>query len=523
MTVTAVNLKDPDWQTTHAGRPYNHKYGYGKLDAYRIVELARTWELVKPQAWFQVAKQEVDKALTKDGIVSSIDITQDGLDAANFQSLEHVTVTIKAKHSRRGDMEVYLDSPNGVRSILARRRRFDDDTSGYPDWTFMSVKHWDEDPVGKWTVTIRDRMDNGKNGTFVNWSMMLWGQSKDASIAVPYKMNKDAQIHLPTPPHHKSTSNLTLSTITHTDGGSTWLETTTLVAPMHETTKSYARPTAHLPGDHGDANGESDHPLDGTMEQTASSTLSETSTSASSESASATSPAQAEEEEDVEDTKYLGPWSSLVDDSTWFYIAIGSVIIFLGAAGAWLLLRRRQLAGGYGGGRRIGNAFGGLFRGYGLLSGRDDDDTHPMSALERGRGVSRNGGGGAGRTRALYDAFALDSSEDEDEDTGGYTDEVRRGAGRQGQESRSLVRGAGDASGRSPMQERMDDSYMSSFLGDGDEDDDEQEEHEEGEEGRRAAASSSVPASGRQSPRHSTPALVDTGDDDENKPLVPSP
>lgn len=141
-TAIQVNANDPDWQITHAGRPYNHKYGYGKIDAYRIVEAAKTWDLVKPQAWFEMPKMKVGQRMTKEGIGSSFEVTADSLDLANFEKLEHITVTVKATHERRGNIEVILTSPNGVRSILARPRRFDHDTNGLPDWTFMSVKHW---------------------------------------------------------------------------------------------------------------------------------------------------------------------------------------------------------------------------------------------------------------------------------------------------------------------------------------------------------------------------------------------
>lgn len=141
-TAIQVNENDPDWTLTHAGRPYNHKYGYGKLDAYRIVELAKDWELIKGQAWYEVEPQIVGQAMTKEGVKSSVQIAAIDLDVNNFEKLEHVTVTLSATHERRGNVEVILESPNGVKSILARPRRFDNDKDGFPEWTFMSVKHW---------------------------------------------------------------------------------------------------------------------------------------------------------------------------------------------------------------------------------------------------------------------------------------------------------------------------------------------------------------------------------------------
>lgn len=468
------------------------------------MELAKTFEPVKPQAWFQVATQLVDKPMTKDGVSSKIKISRADLDVMNFETLEHVTVTVTAEHQRRGNMEVILESPNGVRSILARPRRFDNDQDGFPGWTFMSVKHWDEDPIGDWTLTMRDRQTNGKNGTFVSWSMMLWGQAKDASLAKPFKMKNDDQIVLPAPPHHKPTANTTVSTITRTAGTSTWTETTTIaLQPVAPTTKSFVKPTAHLPDDHGQATGESDVPFD---EDLATGKTDHTSTS---EAVQPTSPAyQEEDEEDVdsEDDYYLGPWKSLVGDSTWFYIALGSVIIFLGAAGAYFLHRRRLARSGRAGGR--GGPFGGLFGGYGLLSGRDDDDTLPMSSLERGQG------GRTTRSRALYDAFALEDSSEDESDVG--------------EEGRSLVGGERErgADGRAShsREEKYDDSYMSEFL---------EDDEEEGKTPLSAAQKEGYTDNidnddneNENAPRSSTPTLLGDIEEGQNRGQyrdVPSP
>lgn len=82
------------------------------------------------------------EAIGPGGVSSISTVTQDELDGSNFGGLEHVTVTVWIAHTRRGDVEVELMSPNGVRSILASRRGGDSANSGYPAWTFMSVKHW---------------------------------------------------------------------------------------------------------------------------------------------------------------------------------------------------------------------------------------------------------------------------------------------------------------------------------------------------------------------------------------------
>jgi kexin len=154
--------------------------GYGKIDAGRFVELAKTWPLVKPQAWFDspavyLPTDEIPRLsrpttenpdtikrqnggddeqsndpivtgtgtyITSDGIKSTYEVTQEMLDEANVERLEHVTARVWIDHQRRGDVEVELLSPSGQLSVLARQRRFDEATTGFAGWKFMSVKHW---------------------------------------------------------------------------------------------------------------------------------------------------------------------------------------------------------------------------------------------------------------------------------------------------------------------------------------------------------------------------------------------
>lgn len=150
-----INPEDPDWEPTASGRSYSYKYGYGALDAWTFVELAKTWKLVKKQAWVEVPQVEIPgSAITREGIMtggdfigtggvhSSVTVNKTMLESNNFERLEHITVQVWISHARRGDVEVEIISPKGIKSVLAGVRRFDDHTTGYPGWKFMSVKHW---------------------------------------------------------------------------------------------------------------------------------------------------------------------------------------------------------------------------------------------------------------------------------------------------------------------------------------------------------------------------------------------
>jgi len=158
-TARKINLGDPDWQKNGAGKLYSYKYGFGAIDAYSFVEAAKTWKLVKPQAWVQsqtvrlnngkitkVSKKiytyEGGVRIPKGGIKNTIEITKQHLVANNFDTLEHIDVRVWIEHSRRGDVEVSITSPQGTTSILAAPRDRDDAKTGFPGWRFMSIKHW---------------------------------------------------------------------------------------------------------------------------------------------------------------------------------------------------------------------------------------------------------------------------------------------------------------------------------------------------------------------------------------------
>ena len=154
-TAVPVSIEDSDWDTLPSGRMYNHKFGYGKLDAYAIVERAKTFENVRPQTYLQLSMQPFDKqdipdltdlsgnVVDKSGaLTSTITVTQDMVDAAGLGRVEHVTATVNIEHGRRGDLETLLESPNDIVSQLGAPRKFDSSSEGFVDWTFMTVKHW---------------------------------------------------------------------------------------------------------------------------------------------------------------------------------------------------------------------------------------------------------------------------------------------------------------------------------------------------------------------------------------------
>ena len=212
LSATPVNENDGNYQKTALGRLYSHRYGYGKTDAYKMVEFAKTWKNVKPQSWYYSDVVEVNQKISlnhgnpnlgkRDGegdetptklIKSTVTVTKDDLEVMNVEKVEHITVKVNINSSFRGKVGVRLVSPLGVVSDLATFRPGDMSSRGFQDWTFMSVAHWGEDGLGDWQIEVfaDDSRPDSLDIEFRNWQFRIFGVSIDADKAEKYELQKD--------------------------------------------------------------------------------------------------------------------------------------------------------------------------------------------------------------------------------------------------------------------------------------------------------------------------------------------
>ncbi|KAI0748474.1 peptidase S8/S53 domain-containing protein [Daedaleopsis nitida] len=383
-TALQVNPDDPDWEKTASGRPYSYKYGYGSLNGLAFVKAAQEWESVKPQAWADIPAVQLNggvmdsfgnssggEHIGSNGVESKLTVTKEFLEQNNFEKLEHVTVKVWITHKRRGDVEVELVSPKGIKSVLAARRHGDNANTGYPGWQFMTVKHWDENPVGDWTIRVSDQRDDNYPGTFLGWSMSIWGSVVDANKVKPYVVPIDddetSSIFPPVPPKEPE-------------------DASTTATPTASSTKTLVRPTEHLPGDHGVSEGENSKPAFTTTAGAGTATEPPKPVEDAAASASTTP---------TPDEGWFSDLSNLVTNQMWFFVAIGAVAIF--GIGAGVFFWRRAAIR-----KRRAN-----------YTSLNEDDV-AMSTVGRMSGGPR----GPQRTKELYDAFGEVSDDDDvDEET----------------------------------------------------------------------------------------------------------
>lgn len=250
--------------------------------------------------------------------------------------------------------------------------------------------------------------------------MQLWGSAIDASKAKPYELPEEEDQY-PEDPLNTGQGQTNPSNVATSENAAA---TSDPLSP----TKAYVKPTVHLPDDHAEATGE------------AHSSFGEAYPTPSLNPGDVKDPSQLAEEEEEHDVSipysseetgkssslydqtpgYLAGLSTLVGSTTWLFVAFGTIVIFVAGATAFLVLRRRRSKAGAGNGGR------GAFDFLPQSDFDDDDDGErvPMSAMERGR--LRLGDDEGGRTRELFNAFALNSEDEDDESDGEGRHRVKR-------------------------------------------------------------------------------------------------
>ncbi|XP_071968227.1 proprotein convertase subtilisin/kexin type 4 isoform X2 [Engystomops pustulosus] len=147
------NLITDDWVVNGVGRKVSHHYGYGLLDAGKMVDLALKWETTRPQRTCLVRIVSSPRRISSHLVVSQ-NISGCSGTSNYILSIEHVQAQVSLSYTRRGDLEIYLTSPMGTRSVLMGLRPYDTSSAGYQNWSFMSTHTWDENPQGTWTLEL---------------------------------------------------------------------------------------------------------------------------------------------------------------------------------------------------------------------------------------------------------------------------------------------------------------------------------------------------------------------------------
>jgi len=166
---------DPGWTTSVTTPVYNfnHKYGFGVVDAQAAVTLASTWVNVGPELTFTTPLSSPTVAIPDfpaAGVSNTINVASSGI-----ANIEFIEITFSAlDHTHSGDLEITLTSPAGTISRLAELHACSPCTA-HNGWVFGSARHLGEVANGVWTLTVTDLV-TGNVGTFQSWRLKFYGR-----------------------------------------------------------------------------------------------------------------------------------------------------------------------------------------------------------------------------------------------------------------------------------------------------------------------------------------------------------
>ena len=169
------------WTMNGVGLEFNHLFGFGVLDAGAMVALAKQWKSVPARYHCEAGSDKTIRAIPSDkSLFLTLETNACAGSDTEVRYLEHVQALITLNSTKRGDVELFLRSPMGTRSMILSTRPNDDDSrDGFTKWPFMTTHTWAEYPRGKWTLEVRFNGKRVNQGFLKEWTLLLHG-TRDA-------------------------------------------------------------------------------------------------------------------------------------------------------------------------------------------------------------------------------------------------------------------------------------------------------------------------------------------------------
>jgi len=174
------DVGDAGWTTgtTTPAYNFNHKYGFGVIDAAAAVTLASTWINVGAEVTSTTSASAPVLAIPDNnptGVSNTINVAASGI-----ANIEFIEITFSATdHTYFGDLDITLTSPAGTVSQLSEQHfcapSCGPASNSYNGWVFGSARHLGEAADGNWTLTVRDLV-GVDTGTFQSWRLKFYGR-----------------------------------------------------------------------------------------------------------------------------------------------------------------------------------------------------------------------------------------------------------------------------------------------------------------------------------------------------------
>ncbi len=172
-TATKNDPTDAGWVVNGAGLNFNHKHGFGRINAGAAISALANWNYLPARATEVVASESTVVSIP-DNNVAGITRSRTISGAANFRA-EHVEVVVNVTHPKRSDLRFQLVSPNGTVATLNEPNTYAG--ANLNNYLFTSVVTWGENPNGNWQLKIADEIA-GNAGTLNSWTLKVYGHAR---------------------------------------------------------------------------------------------------------------------------------------------------------------------------------------------------------------------------------------------------------------------------------------------------------------------------------------------------------
>ncbi len=162
---------------------FNHKYGFGMVDAKDATDLAPGWTNVRDLREITSESSVINLGIP-DRVRPPIGNDRPPVTVSTSLNVgpyvdfvEFVEVNAHFNHGSFRDLTVELVSPSGAVSTLTRHTTDPRAGSLTTEFRFGSARHLGEDPAGEWTLRITDHLNGGSGGVLKSWGITIYGHN----------------------------------------------------------------------------------------------------------------------------------------------------------------------------------------------------------------------------------------------------------------------------------------------------------------------------------------------------------
>lgn len=154
-----------DWQLNGASLWTSHAYGFGAVNASRLVRAARSWRLLGDEV-----ADETPVMRNEGAARPGVPLEARASFVSSVERLESVELTLSVACYARGSLTLTLVSPSGTRSVFAQPHA--DYAPNISGWTFTSVRAYGERVRGEWTLRLETTQGEARLDA---WQLAFYG------------------------------------------------------------------------------------------------------------------------------------------------------------------------------------------------------------------------------------------------------------------------------------------------------------------------------------------------------------